>query len=135
MLKLSEAMRLGAMLSPQGFSEAGDGRCALQSAGDAEGITSITSDGWPATPYMQLTARWPILGTQRGCPLCSWGRAFDDDCVTRKVIWHLNDTHRWTREQIADWVQTIEDAQVVSERPRADQAVGVLAAQARETTR
>jgi hypothetical protein len=29
---------------------------------------------------------------------------------------HLNDDHRWTREQIADWVQTIEPPQASSER-------------------
>lgn len=29
------------------------------------------------------------------------------------VVWDLNDGHRWTREQIADWVQTIEEQQLV----------------------
>jgi hypothetical protein len=27
------------------------------------------------------------------------------------LIFHLNDHHHWTREQIADWVETIERAQ------------------------
>lgn len=28
--------------------------------------------------------------------------------ILRKVIVHLNDAHRWTREQIADWLETLD---------------------------
>jgi hypothetical protein len=41
------------------------------------------------------------------CPACGDLTAFGPFIT----ILHLNDHHKWTREQIADWVQTIEDAQ------------------------
>jgi predicted nucleic-acid-binding protein len=35
------------------------------------------------------------------------------------IVWHLNDKHKWTREQIAEWVETIEAQQEakVAEQP------------------
>jgi hypothetical protein len=88
-LKLSEAIRLGAMLHPQAFGQlhSSEGTCALGAAEDAG---------------FQLAS---ILGKNQfyRCPVCG-------GFGTLPVIIELfNDWHRWTREQIADWVeQTVE---------------------------
>ena len=50
---------------------------------------------------------WPPLKLNVPCP----GFTEDDDapCVERSnqtsIVIHLNDEHRWTREQIADWLE------------------------------
>lgn len=113
-LTLSEAIRLGAMLRPQGFGDLFQfsypdltvKTCALGAAYEAAGIMSIDSDrdatGWP-----KLTrGAFPILDLllERGCPAC---RKLGTDKLAF-VVTHLNDEHRWTREAIADWIATLE---------------------------
>lgn len=107
-MRLSEAMKLGAMLKPQIHtgemrgpvslpSQYGDvfglrvteGTCALGAAEDA-GFGDIWS-----SPLRRIAA---------SCPVCYWGH----DCGFLGVVWHLNDTHHWTREQIADFVAVLE---------------------------
>lgn len=41
-----------------------------------------------------------------GCPTCGI-RCMHVDC-TAVLVMHLNDVHRWTREAIADWIESIE---------------------------
>ena len=95
-LKLSEAIRLGSMLKPQGF-RCGSARmgarqtCAFGAAQDALGRVI----GWDDP----LTA----IVTTQVCPSCG-GRQHSN----LAVVIHLNDDHRWTREQIADWVEQFE---------------------------
>lgn len=101
-MKLSEAIRLGAMLKPQGFGDDATERhatesCALGAAYDA---ASVEPRAWHA-----LLRAFPLADviSARHCPECQmwfWS-----------VIPHLNDDHRWTREQTADWVETVERAQ------------------------
>lgn len=102
-MRLSEAMRLGAMWRPQGFGQLWQERvdgsfasCALGAAFEALGCA-------PGTSVVRLRgATWRWLAMAAGCPACH--RA-----ATREwVIEHLNDWHNWTREAIADWVETIE---------------------------
>jgi hypothetical protein len=57
--------------------------------------------------YDQLPAAWNRLRAfQAKCPCaeCADRVLLELGCVAV----HLNDNHRWTREQIADWVETIE---------------------------
>ena len=110
-MTLSEAIRLGAMLSPQGFSGTSvDGRCALASAADACGIPDLAKGS--LINYKALKERFPVLVDEMmRCPV-----ARQEYCLllTREVmgiIYHLNDVHRWTREAIADWVETLEQHQ------------------------
>jgi hypothetical protein len=49
-----------------------------------------------------VCARGGARCRQRGTDL---GRAWT---TTIRTIAHLNDYHKWTREQIADWVETME---------------------------
>ena len=91
MMQYSEAIRLGAMLGPQAFGSpyGPDGAmCVNQGAVIAAG---------------QSVCNMPLAHTMVLCPVCS-GRAQLDVIVAM----HLNDRHRWPRERIADFVESIE---------------------------
>ncbi len=114
-MKLSEAIRLGAMLKPQyfvGVPSTLGGSCALMAAGDAIGVNYMLVDVLPV---------WPILATRSVCPECN-------ACNTVEFIIAccLNDKHRWTRERIADWVAAIEPQDTPAEttaQPAVSEAV------------
>lgn len=101
-MKLSEAIRLGALLKPQGFGMGSIGyaeTCAIGAAFDACGIRGDVGF-WATTAYRT----WPVLGTK-----------LDDGDLLDKIL-DLNDVQRVAREDIADWVATIEahqDATVI----------------------
>lgn len=107
-MRLSEAIRLGAMLKPQKFGPPSHQlkyeteTCALAGVAEVIGEQNLNVCGW--------NKRWPVLKQQRFCPACVMNGNKPD--VVTGVITHLNDRHRWTREQIADWVETIESAAV-----------------------
>jgi len=95
-MKLSEAITLGAMLSPQAvghFKDARGGRCAWASAADA---ARCGYDEWKWTKRIV------------NCPECALAKP------VAIVIIHLNDTHRWARHRIADWISTIEPTEQTS---------------------
>lgn len=94
-LRLSEAIRLGAMLKPQAFGTwfDGEGTCALGAAIDALGITESNV----------LLLAQTIVGRAR-CPVCGC------DGAQFHLVPHLNDDHHWTRERIADWVEQQEQS-------------------------
>jgi hypothetical protein len=108
-LKLSEAMREGAKLRPQGahllFSK---GRsCALGAA--LEGIGLEYSE--TAHSLGTVRRKFSILRAPKFCP-CPVPNCEDykDNSLTT-IVGHLNDDHEWTRERIADWLETIEVGQ------------------------
>jgi hypothetical protein len=115
-MKLSEAIRLGAMLKPQGRAmHSLFGTCALGAAADSLGILPAvgSNNGEFGTAHMELLKRWPILESFEFDPLT--GR-FE---MVRDVVMSLNDKADWTREQIADWVATIEAQQeATTEQPQ-----------------
>lgn len=100
-MRLSEAIRLGAMLKPQAFGTLwrGVGSCALGAAYDALGCAPFE--------FPREIERFAAQ-TIAVCPACEscWGPWPPLSGVA--VIGHLNDDHRWTREQIADWVARVE---------------------------
>lgn len=104
-MRLSEAIRLGAMMTKPAYGIIGTNRrrCALGAAGFAIGYTAW----WPRGIWHALEAEWPWLfdvSRTRFCPLCG-----DDRKFLAAILWHLNDTHRMSREWSADWVSlTIE---------------------------
>lgn len=104
-MKLSEAIRLGAMLKPQAFGQYGSvASCALRAATDALGIPPNKAD---SPDYDALKARYRYLDVLQPCPVPTCWLSGETDRALA-VIYHLNDHHQWTREQIADWIATIE---------------------------
>jgi hypothetical protein len=116
-MRLSEAMRLGALLSPQGFGPTGmvgEARCALGAALEATQAAPRGLRGLSTAAYSLVNRGWPWLFVRRvSCPVCAdcpgWPPAI--------VIGHLNDQHRWTRAAIADWVETLETQAAVAPAP------------------
>lgn len=100
-MRLSEAIRLGAMLRPQAFGQfyADGATCAFGAALDAVGrlypldsaqcFIAITAQGWDDIQYLRIA-----------CPECGRSAAY--------TVQHLNNLHKWTRERIADWLEGIE---------------------------
>lgn len=106
-MKLSEAIRLGAMMKPQirGAIETDHGTCAYGAALDAVGkLQECRSVG------LHISLGWGDPFELVNCPVC--GKPFHN-----KAIGHLNDFHCWTREAIADWVESIENAQAAEATP------------------
>jgi len=113
-LKLSEAMRLGAMLKPQIFGEVFDGvgTCAMGAAYDAIGaldqlpciydILKTDNNILPITCAGALQWHRGILREPAICPECGSADHL------HYIVTHLNDSHRWSRERIADYIATIE---------------------------
>lgn len=104
-MQLSEAIRLGAMLKPQAFtSDGSQGKsCALRAAGDALGIPELMPN---VLDYARFYTRYPYLAIEDAHPVTGMRDA------RLSLIYFLNDIDHWTREQIADWVATIEPAEV-----------------------
>jgi hypothetical protein len=103
-VRLSEAIRLGSMLKPQGFggTDTPDASCAVRAACDAIG-------GDAEMPYTTVAARFGVAAKlPAACPECDRKDFFEGFGTGLWVVYHLNDRHRWTRERIADWVETIE---------------------------
>jgi len=110
-MKLSEAIRLGAMLRPQGrYCILGKaGTCALGAALEAAGHL----DEWK---------RLHVLGSDKMNEFWFKREIWSDfrysmsvhpvnshvQAPVHDIIVELNDAHLWTRERIADWVATIE---------------------------
>lgn len=112
-MRLSEAIKLGAMLKPQGFGDyqTGDGgACALGSALDAVGVAADKQNG---LTDLSLALRFPAVNTPATCPWKLCRDTFAHEIGS--VITHLNDDHCWTRERIADWVATVEPQETTSD--------------------
>ena len=100
-MRLSEAIRLGTMMTSQAFRAVftGDGACAWGAA--------LLAVGAPPERAVRSAAlsRWPwAFAVSVNCPSCRRSR------LVCEVIAHLNDDHRWAREKIGTWVAEIEPA-------------------------
>lgn len=102
--ELAAAMRRGAALRPQVFKafflevDGVIGSCALGAA--FEGATGTVDRDISMWVLHQAV---PVFDDVHffTCPAC--GRVNDMECL----ITHLNDTERWTREQIADFLESL----------------------------
>jgi hypothetical protein len=106
---LAEAMRKGAALRPQCFGsyfmfEDRDGKmtpiesCALGAA--YEGETGEVNGNLTLEEMLRV---FPDIAG-KGCMCSSCG---ESHTVCTMVV-HLNDTHKWTREQIASWLDGLQ---------------------------
>lgn len=101
-MKLSEAISLGSMLTPQAvgtFEDARGGRCALASAVNAVGRSLSVLGNYD---------EWTWTRRSTNCPECR------RPAPVAYVIIHLNDHHLWNRERIAQWVAEIEPTEDTS---------------------
>lgn len=110
-MRLSEAIRLGAMLRPQGKGDlfgANGTSCALGAAMEAIGLRPIEGAmdlDCSSDEFEEMYHQWPILLDEPDSPIeHPYGKKLAE------TIPVLNDAG-WTRERIADWVATVEDAQ------------------------
>lgn len=110
-MKLSEAIRMNGMMKPQGFGPdaiiSADAPCAIGGALQSVGRQSKTNS---LSNYGRLLEIWPFA--RRNISNCPASDCCDYRGLTlnhlETVLWHLNDVHAWTRQQIADWVATVE---------------------------
>lgn len=113
-MKLSEAIRLGAMIVPQAHGSFTDGRggeaCALMSAIVAvkglkwsEFFLGIMPDNDHDSLIAEICVMFPIANKLAAHPV----NAGECDSLAEIII-GLNDEDDWTREAIADWVESIE---------------------------
>jgi hypothetical protein len=88
------------MMTSQAFRTlfTGDRACAWGAALLAVGAT-------PERTVRPALSRWPwAFAVSVNCPSCRRSR------LVCEVIAHLNDDHRWSREEIGAWVAGIEPA-------------------------
>ena len=107
-MRLSDAMRIGAAIRPQCqggmFRTSSKGikySCAVGAI--MEGLTGrsdITVDDF-------LYATFPIFSKKVSCPV-NHQTMMVPTASLGAIIIHLNDNHGWTRERIADWIDTID---------------------------
>jgi hypothetical protein len=120
-LKLSEAIRLGAMLRPQykgGYFGTVDhtselGSCAMGAALEAAG---------PGAP-INLEKTFPLITsyvTFTPSPSIGAVRSRLDYIIT-----YLNDDRDWSRERIADWVEVIEREMEARTTPEAEYSINM----------
>jgi|SRR5215471_7449571 len=121
-MKLSEAIRLGAMATPKADGVFFDRRTEATCAQGAALLAIGKLDRKPRHNHANMTAAWPwIVTTRVSCPSCGKRGS------VRSLIIHLNDEfgtaaggHGWNRNRIAGWVATLEPKNVISpeEQPR-----------------
>ena len=95
-MRLSEAIRLGAMLHPQSFKNFREISRPFQ-------VISTCALGAASEAGYSLPQTWVRRGTTT-CPVC----AVHKEVHIFNTIVHLNDVHKWSREKIADWVSLVE---------------------------
>lgn len=108
-MKLSDAMRLGATFRAQAFGllfvenkDGGIDSCALGAVCEVHGMQPVLDQQlpeWLFDTYPELDNVHTI------CPV-SLCYATDSRSIL-SVIVHLNDHHQWSREAIADWLDSI----------------------------
>lgn len=115
-MKLSEAIRLSGMTDSQiryKFYDQDGGTCAMGGAykaigknlGDIDACSGYTTTlALLAAEFPILALEMPVYGDKHG-GTCSWGKA--ESLYTS--IAHMNDCLQMTRQQIADWVEGIEN--------------------------
>ena len=107
-MTLADAIRKGAMQREQGVGKLYDDdlhvSCALGAA--AEGVFGPLEYQRKSQIPDRLRREFPDLRTPDQSVQCP-------ECREMESLWdvvgrHLNDEHGWTREQIADWLDTLE---------------------------
>jgi hypothetical protein len=110
-MKLSQAIRIGSKIRPQCFGKAfalmADdetvGSCALGAALEGGDVIDKPLTSETAYQYARLVLQeWPDLDFET-VPIP--GESYSDSIVNG--IETLNDKYKWTREKIADWLESL----------------------------
>lgn len=147
-MRLSEAIRAGAKIRPQAYGDLYVERhkltwrclfgkcvkvrtsCALGAAfevgdcGQREEVATKTNRGFRGVVQegqkfvvIETPTEWTaVLYTAADCPQCERQEPL------KTLIPHLNDDHKWTREEIAVFVERVETAREPSQIPTAQPA-------------
>lgn len=114
-MKFSEAIRLGAMSTKQVFG------LSYRKDLITEEITHTCALGAALHAVGGLGAAWPTewnwaYEILAHCPVrhCAHRTPLETPCVLT-VTAHLNDSHHWSREKVADWVAQMEPKYLTSE--------------------
>lgn len=105
-IRPSEAIRLGMLTHPiQSFGHIGSGNTACALGAMAVGY----GDEEARNGYVSLAGKMPLyLDPPCRCDnrdtLHLFGRSAEQ-WHALDAVWHLNDSHRWARESIADWLE------------------------------
>ena len=95
----SAAIRDGATIRPQGYGCFLDNGKSCALGAGAEAVFG------QANNYDAVCLLYPYLQQEGGpCPECGAG----DGSYMASILYHLNDTHKWTREAVADWLEAEE---------------------------
>ena len=102
-IKPSEAIRLGCLTTRQTFKAYGSGEeaCAMGAMVVGLGCVPNQDDYVPRSRAALLAEHAINTVSNKGCPVRSCSPAADN------IVVHLNDDHRWSREQIADWLEGV----------------------------
>src|ERR1700682_837614 len=102
-MRLSDAIRKGCTIYAEQYFmgwASRDGRKAC--------VMHTACAGWRGIKvfdvFPSMREAFPILRTMSECPVLGG----DSKSTVENIAMHLNDFHRWTREAIADWVETLE---------------------------
>lgn len=116
MKSLAEFIRLGSTQGPQLFGQLHhDGAtCAMGAALLAAGLLKDYGEFINCWNYDQVEQEFPTVYVASKCPEC--GYASSMTWATWGLIVHLNNEHRWTRERIAAFVETLEETQQQEKR-------------------
>ena len=103
-MTLNEAIREGCRVLPQQTED--EGACVLRAAAQGADVRSKSIICPNELPYTELVVRFPQLSDTATCPV---GRipGTHTPCIhlhkVYQIMYHLNDTHSWSREAIAEW--------------------------------
>lgn len=124
-MKLSEAMREGAQIRGQcsgvyfgNFGSLDYLSCAIGAVIEGAGLMTPIIDANEVAGSLvsqALPGEWPeihegtICPDDGNCPHAGGERLSKYRSSLLNVILHLNDDHKWTREKIADWLESKGD--------------------------
>ncbi len=109
MPKLSELIREGAKKRPQGFNSFFTKPYRAKKVHSCALGAALEAASGGLFGYERFNGDWKILQKKTGvdfgitafCPVKNCGLKV----YLERTITHLNDSHKWTREAIADWLE------------------------------
>lgn len=106
-MKLSTAIRIGSLTTRQIHFKPNDGKNGYCAVGAA--LFAIGEVVCPLRYFQIAEKKFPLIKILVLDPKSHEQRSMST------IIWQLNDFFGWTREQIADWVEEIENIQETTE--------------------